>query len=501
MGTFPRLIPPMLLFAVILIAGHYVFHTGFMSSDDSNYVYQARQLVEKDNWLPSNHFGFRYPLVVSLAVLESVHLVSETSLSLLSLFFTLLVGFAVVAWTGGTLGNRAAWIAALLAGSLPLLVLQSSVANPDIMEALFLLLSTALFWTATVTVDSRRALLLFLSGLALGLAMLTRETAYGFLLLYGLLFVLGAYIPRLWYLWGLAGVALVIGSEWIFYLVNGESAFFRYATAAETHGTVNLSASDFSAGSGNLSDNRFIGPPLALLFNQEFALLFWAMIVAWIYLYRRPDASAADRNLLKLLSAAFVVYFLWLSYSGAIRPLPRYYTYSAIIAVVMTSWALSLLRWRALFLLVLLSTNVLALSLDNIHSRFPSKTIIQYVQANPDVILATDPQTTNRASGMLELQRMRPGNLLGSDEELGPETVYALVGKRYQADKRLTAHQAEQIEERRYETLAIMEPPKLLAGQLLDLVRLDKYLSESLYYRIAYRNDPVIIARWVKGPE
>jgi len=163
--------------------------------------------------------------------------------------------------------------------------------------------------------------------------MLNRETGYGLILVFGLLFLRGAYFNRGWYLWGFAAVALAICPERLIYVYYIESALYRFFSIVESHGTVGLKSGDFAAGTGNLSDDRLLGPVLALFFNQEFALLFFGAVFASLWIYFNKVLSPAETRLFNLLLLAGLIFFVWIGYAGAVRPLPRYFAFIAILAV------------------------------------------------------------------------------------------------------------------------------------------------------------------------
>ena len=278
-----RFIPalPLVLVTTLIILNFQIFFVGFIASDDGIYVAAARAWSFPVNALPTNHWGFRYPALWPIAALE--HLVVSPppiAYALLPLAFSIALGSAVVWFVGANIGGRGALAAALLLSTMPLAVIQSSIINVDVIETLFLFLSLAWFVSAARASTARRAGWLFFSGLALGGALLTRETAYGFLIVYGLLWLSGAWFPRKYYLWVLVGALLVIGAEMGYYAAHEESPLYRFFTIADSHGTLHLSTADFSSGTGNASDNRWLAPMAALLLNQEFTLLFYAAPLA-----------------------------------------------------------------------------------------------------------------------------------------------------------------------------------------------------------------------------
>ena len=99
----------------------------------------------------------------------------------------------------------------------------------------------------------------------------------------------------------------------------------RFVTLTEAHGSLNKVIGDFHSGTGNISDDRLLAPILALLVNQEFGLLFFAVVPAAWYCARSDVLTSEQRLTVKVMTGFLVLWFVWIGYGGAVRPLPRYF--------------------------------------------------------------------------------------------------------------------------------------------------------------------------------
>ena len=323
------------------------------------------------------------------------------------------------------------------------------------------------------------------------------------LLVYGLLFLRGAYFPRLQYLWGGLGVVAVLAIEWGSYMAYGESPLYRFMTSAQSHGTIGIRSGDFNAGSGNISDNRLWGPLLALLVNQEFGLLFYAAPVAVFGLLRSRNLSEQQWQLVKVFSFSALVWFLWVGYSGAVRPLPRYFAYDAFIALILVgAWLACVVgpRWRIIVLAGLVLSNYAFLSVENIHPRFSERSISAFAMATDEKI-ATDPLTNRRVGGYFRIEGRDPKEFMNTAPNLEEGSLYAYVDGRAQKDSRLSPLQLQRLQSGADQAIWRAEPPLLLIGTILTVTGLDALLPPEFFWKLAIRNPTVAVYRLgARGP-
>ncbi len=497
-----RLVPalPLVLVTALISLNFSIFFVGFIASDDGIYVAAARAWSSPVTALPTDHWGFRYPVLWPIAALE--HLVVSPppiAYALLPLAFSIALGSAVVWFVGANIGGRGALAAALLLSTLPLAVIQSSIINVDVIETLFLFLSLAWFVSAARASTGRAGWLLF-SGLALGGALLTRETAYGFLIVYGLLWLSGAWFPRKHSLWVLVGALLVIGAEMGYYVAHGESPLYRFFAIAGSHGTVQLSTADFSSGTGNASDNRWLAPIAALLLNQEFTLLFYAAALALVWLRFENSSTATDGRILRVFLFAALVYFVWLGYSGAVRPLPRYFLFLAVVAVIPIALLIQRTRFTGSAMLAvagLVAANYLALAVENIHPRFAANQVALLADTADQPIVA-EPETASRARQIARFRRSpNQGLIVAKPPAAAPFMVVSIGGK----PDAVPLNQGTVGGAAVPRLVQAIEPPQLLIGRLLDLTGLAALLTPSQYQWLAVRNPRVLVFQIAAQPQ
>ncbi len=285
-----------LLVLAALAAGTCVFAwTGFLASDDGLYLGAAVGWLRDFPFVGDSHWAHRHAVVLPMAAAIAVFGSSEATMIGVAVAWYVALVLTVYGAARCSFAPGTALAAAGLAAITPTFALQSTVLNADIPEALFALLALGLFWRATRAANP--GALLFCAGMALGFAILSRITALGLGLLYGLLFLRGAYLPRSRYWIMAGGCALVVGLQMLFFAALTGDPLHAFHTALSTHGGSSLgTASPFSAGSGNVSNDRFLAPPLALLVNQEFGLLYWAFLPAGFACWRGAGLTADQRG-------------------------------------------------------------------------------------------------------------------------------------------------------------------------------------------------------------
>ena len=241
-----------------------------------------------------------------------------------ALVFYVAVVAAIAAFTRAVAGTRAAWIAALLTATMPVVVQHASTVSVDLMEASALMAGALLLGRAR---DDRAGLLRGLvAGLCFGVAVLCRETSV--LPLAGLapLFLLGRPVPRRVLVAAGVGLAIVLGGEALFqYALTGEP-LRRYTIAFHHDEHIDRAA--------NMEGNFLLWPPidplLVLLVNDDFGFLFWALAAAMVVGVRRC-VPAGGRPALLVLGAMAAASFLLVSVLVTKLVLnPRYFMLPAL---------------------------------------------------------------------------------------------------------------------------------------------------------------------------
>jgi hypothetical protein len=489
-----KIILSILSLTILFLLLREAFFIGYMASDDSKYFEQAMKYLEGDMSLPEKHWGLRYTIVLPLVFLGYITNINEWTLSVIPLIYLILTLLLIYYFSIKKIDLRTFYYLGALIISMPILVSQSTALGVDITEAFFLLAALFSFYNAETSEDNYLSKY-FVAGIFLGFALLTRETAYGFLLVLAVFFLMGGYKRWNGYLIGLLGILLILSLEWLYYLSMGEGIFYRFEVALSKHGSIGIKTGDFVSGasgpSGNISDNRLFGPILALLFNQEFALLYWFFLGSIIYFFR--NRKTENSTLLKYIFITFLVYFLWTAYSGAIRPLPRYYTFLSILAVFpIVLMLMSVQKTIRYFVIaIIISSNFLALSVENLNPKFAAKTISNYIQESNQNVL-TDKNTAHYAKRYLTLYGI-DAKLISSTVSNKTGYVYAKVEDAPVNDSYINFVCKENFISKKL-------PPKILIGKILEWIGIDKFVPEEIYNWLAFRNPPVeyyrINANW-----
>lgn len=475
----------------LLVASSWV---GYISSDDGIYLSQALTWGQGEAHLPTSHWGFRYPVVFALTGAVVAFGDSAASIAVVPVLYSILLLCAVYLIMRRFVNSTVALLCVGLTATWPLLVIKSSVISADIPEAFFAILSVALFVEATRHDSPSRYL--FASGLLAGLTFLTRETGGGLGFVYAILFFAGAYFDRKFYLWGALGILCVVGLEAAYYVSQGEDVLYRFSTIVSSHGSPELTSRDFQGGIGNVSDDRFFGPILALLVNQEVGLIFYFTIPAAWFLLRNASLEGSERVLAQVLTLLAGVWVLWISYNGAIRPMPRYYSVAAVASIMLTAMWLRYLpiRRRAMWFAVLfVAGNLVSLSLENTHPRFASRTLATYVKFNDETVY-TDRRTYNRTVDALRWSpaehraQLREGRApSGALFFLNPNT------------RGFTSEIEEQVRERvasrKWETVKVWQPRRRGIGHALGFLGLESLVPEKYRQRVIYGNRPIELFR------
>lgn len=375
---------------------------GYTGSDDYDYWKGGK------GWL--DHFPYvgellasRETITVPLAL--SITLLGDNLFSLVvpTLLYALGLVLLVIAWIYSVSGARSAFAVAAILATSPILILWSTTASVDPIEAFFVLASVYLFYASITSGPSWRRLLG--AGALAALGMLTRETSVFLLLTYGLLFLAGYGMPRKWYWAMAAGFVPVILAEMAYFWYATGNPLHRY-TAAFHHDTdINRW---IEQGSGTPIVHPVIDPFLMLIFSHYFGLLFWVGIPLSAWLLARRTADVQTRRLLTLLTALGATWFVAAGAPvGFLTLLPRYVTVTAVCASILTGLALASL-WesgrRRLALLIgaaLVGSNLISIDLDSKDQLFGAFTLTELTSPGGPTI-HTDPGSVHRAEQLLK---------------------------------------------------------------------------------------------------
>ena len=373
---------------------------GFIASDDVTYAHGAYGWLEHFPFV-GGHGTIRYTITIPMALAFRLFGENEFAFVLPSLaYFT---GFLVVAWVAvrRVAGPLAAFGALLMLATLPLFVIQASIANVDAIELFFLAASAFLFWRCLDEGATTPRLLG--AGALAGLAFLTRETAIFVAVFYGLCFLAGHRFSRARYLWIAAGFLAVWSVELVYLTAMTGDPLYRFNISTHHDATIDRSI-DLA---GNVIVHPLVDPVLVLLLNQEFMLLFFAALPAsaWLAFGQRHEPRL--RHFARIMGLFALTWFVCAGAVQHLLPLnPRYFTICAAIACLLTGIALVRLAAApgkaaraaaALVALTLIAANFAGTYVENKQSQFGERTLAALAAADPNLRIATDPMTRYRA--------------------------------------------------------------------------------------------------------
>lgn len=368
--------------------------TGYTASDDASYYAGAQHWLANPPYAGNDHWTTRFPVVLSFAGA----LLIFGKQSFLPFGATALAWYAALVAVGGRAtasiaGPKAGWIAAILVASMPVIASEASTVGCDLAEALFLLTGA---WLIGATMDKpQRGGPAIAAGLCFGLAILCRETAALALLGFAPLLLVGRPVPRrTLVLVGLAAATVLLGEAAFQWALTGDP-FHRYALAFNHDSHIDRSANL----EGNLLVHPAIDPLLVLLVNNDFALLFWLALAATLMgLHHRLDSLQRRRLLIPIcLGAAAFLLVALLSTKLVLNP--RYFTMPALAAAMLVAIWLSKLAppARAWLLLTAVGANLLMLSAQNAHPRWPAEALVAAAAAHPGETVFATRETIHRA--------------------------------------------------------------------------------------------------------
>jgi 4-amino-4-deoxy-L-arabinose transferase-like glycosyltransferase len=380
--------------ALLLAAAVIIGWTGFIASDDALYFTGAEHWLTHPPFAGDTHWSTRFPLIWSFAAM----------LLLFGHHFTVfaataLVWYAVLlALTGCFVrrlaGLRAAWLAVLLVGTMPVVIANATTVSIDLLEASALLAGAWLLGDAGSDGAGRwRGVL---AGLCFGVAILGRETAILSLVSLVPLFLIGRPVRRDILIAAGIGVLAVLGAEALFQYAMTGLPFRRYDLAFHHDGHIDRAANL----EGNFLLHPAIDPLLVLLVNDDFGLIFWTAMVAVFLAGRRFAARGIPRPLVILSAMAVADFVLVAVLVHQLVLNPRYFTVPAILAAIVTALWLDqgTARRRWLVAGMLVAINFGFLSLSNRHPRWEEEALVMACTAHPDEPVSADPVTARRAA-------------------------------------------------------------------------------------------------------
>lgn len=382
---------------------------GFIASDDMTYAKGAYGWIEHFPYV-GGHGTIRYTLTVPMALCFLLLGENELAMEVPCLLYA--AGFLWLVWRAArdvagpliALGGLAAII------TLPLLAIQVTIADVDVIEMFFLTGSVLLFWRCLD--QGASAARLIGAGAMAGAAFLTRETAVFIIPFYALLFLAGHRLPRVQYLWIPLGFLAVWGLEVAYLTAMTGDPLYRINIALHHDPSIDRGV-DLA---GNVIVNPLVDPLLVLLLNQEFMLLFYLAVPLALWLAFSSGIEPRLRHFARIIGLFALV---WFGCAGAVQHLlplnPRYFMITAAMASLLAGVALARLAmagrrgaWGAgLGFAALIGANLAGIYVENKVPAFGEHELARIAAAHPGALIHTDPMTRYRADYLLRWAKVR----------------------------------------------------------------------------------------------
>jgi 4-amino-4-deoxy-L-arabinose transferase-like glycosyltransferase len=425
------------------------------------------------------HGTIRYTITIPMALSFLVFGENEISMALP----TLLYGAGIVLLIGSMacrdVGPRAATVIVSVIVTNPILVVWSSIASVDIIEAFFVFSSLYFFhWATSAGVTWPR---LLAAGAMAAFGFLTRETTFFLLLFYGVLCATGWGIPRLRFLIMAAGFLGIWVIEVLYLTVMTGDPLYRINIALHHDSSIDRSV-DLA---GNFTLNPLVDPLLVLLVNQEFVLLFWMAIPCGLWLLARKRQSGEYGSYIVLFGGLALCWFVSVAAAHNLLPLnPRYFLVSAIGASVVAGLAIynviqrSGVKWGGLLLLLLVGGNLAGIYVENRNYMFGERALAEVARHAKEPIF-TDPMTFHRAKLLLRWDRTL-GQVLGEPPVPGSLYLYN-PGRAESANPLMQRDVMLQFHPQPDWTLEQqLDPEPKFAAAIVDLLGLDLILPDKI---------------------
>lgn len=390
------------IFVCCLIALIGLGWVGFIGSDDTTYALGAYGWLEHFPFV-GGHGTIRYTITLPIALSFLSFGENEFALALPTILYTVGLAVMFIYAVPQSLDRVAPVFVGAALITCPALVILSSMASIDIVEAFFVFLSLFLFRSAlSRNADTFR---LIAAGAMAGLGFLTRETTVFLLLFYGLLFLAGYGIKRTRYFLMAAGFLGIWLAEILYLTVMTGDPLYRVNISLHHDSTIDRSI-DLA---GNVILHPLVDPLLVILVNQEFGVLFWIAIPCFFWLVTKRNKLSSDTKSFSLLLSGLAV--TWFVAVGAVQHLlplnPRYFLVPALAAAAVTGITLTLLsnlgRKRAALAIavVLVSGNLAGIYVENRNYMFGETALAEFAERTEEPIY-TDPVTRHRADMLLK---------------------------------------------------------------------------------------------------
>ena len=381
-----------------------MFWVGFLGSDDSLYWQGAGGWLHRFPYIGDSHWTLRHTLVIPMAVTRRLFGDGMTAMVLPIILYSISIIFVIGVWVGRSINLAAAVISLILTITIPQFILLSSSAYIDLVEVFFLLSGLALVDHAMR--HDAKAVDLINGGILIGLAMLSRETTALLVVAVVCLFIIGFGMPRWRYFLIGGGFLLPVGLELLWLWRETGVLFYRSNIAIHHDSTIDRWSAQ---GSGVPLIHPAIDPFVMILFNHNFASVFWIGPIAITCLLRSRSLNPPEKRLIQLLSSIAFIWVLLAAFLWRILPLtPRYFLFPSVLVSISAgiafarAWLHENQRLCLIGVGLALCANIVAVSLDNRHFMWGEHVLVEVAEKMPAEIFHTSPLTLRRGYLLLE---------------------------------------------------------------------------------------------------
>ncbi|WP_019028722.1 ArnT family glycosyltransferase [Colwellia piezophila] len=398
MVSFNRVFLISTLIFIVLISLSWV---GYLGSDDVTYANGAYGWINEFPFV-GGHGTIRYTITIPMALALSSFGENEVSMALPTILYCLGLMLVIAYLINREFSIKYMAAVLLFFITSPILVIWSSIASIDIVEAFFIFSAMTVFYFSIKEKISCKGL--FLSGVLCGLGFLTRETAIFIAPFFALIFLFGYKIPRKYYLLIAAGFFSVWAIELLYLTIMTGDPLYRVNISLNHDSAIDRTVDK----AGNVLIHPLVDPIFVLLLNQEFGLLFWFAIPLGIWLYKQAENKQA-KSFIFIFGLFAIVWFVCGSLVTTLLPLnPRYFMVSSLVAIIFLGIGVvklySIGKRKSVITIVaaVVLINLLSLYVENKSLLFGEKAMMELVESNRGKIFYTDPMTKYRARLLLQ---------------------------------------------------------------------------------------------------
>jgi hypothetical protein len=392
----------------------------------------------------------------------------------------------------------------LLFITLPGFIILSTYLDIGIPEIFYLSMA---FWSFRMALDRpERTRLWVTSGLMLGLAFITRETAASMGLFIGMLFLFKPIVSRARYFILFGSFIATIAADWLYLTLMTHNPVHRYSIDLNHDKIDRFSQAAHVMKRGGLIDsegaisiNVFLDPILNLFISQKYTILFWLLVPAVIYLWKKHRTEKSLLTL-DLLAGFALVSFIFVGANPKLYLVPRYFLSTAWAGSIIVAWWLFAL-WRAhkraavgIILGITIAINAVALSVENTVPRFVERQLAGWVAEHPGERVYTDVETFEKSRYFFKFGNLSIDQVSVEKPPIGATFFFSKERVQLCKTTARCRDNAKYYEpEKSWQVEKVIDPKPQLAGSLLHALGFEKMLPYDIAHRLMSPGGNVIV--------